>query len=461
MTRLSAVDICRIIVDDFLKSSWSCIEAIVNRARSYSAKTEKYFSFFRFEGNSRIGEPWNNSHFFLRSSVEYSNPQLTVEEVQGIIAARLLEVSGNHFCQYELRQPDAAEVAQICEEAKKPLKGKIVAYLLNTDDIEPDRYSMNPLKESIDSSGQSAFPSANVKTDSLRIDQKFAQKYEGSLICQSELERINHFMTLCGSSYTDTVDATKYDHLKSLSEVFGIDLCLPSLRMPLAMLQNEKQDGFLHGIIKEAHRDFEAIERVYNCMGRSTKNLSTLLTIPHSTKGYGSKRAVRGRLYFDGSKFKNAKVDYKTTLLYPNAIDPSDISVAKADDSFTIEGEKIVNYDFRVTPSSPQFFLYSLASPENAVIWHGIGAFGAAELLKSYTTTRVACAKGILIQSAQQTADMQVPLQFNLIPKHIWFHPVHRNIDASIGCIKDLKFLADLGMKIEHLPEDQYIRKLG
>jgi len=41
----------------------------------------------------------------------------------------------------------------------------------------------------------------------------------------------------------------------------------------------------------------------------------------------------------------------------------------------------------------------------------------------------------------------------------MWFHPVHRNIDASIGCVEDLKFLADLGMKMEHLSTELYLRK--
>jgi hypothetical protein len=54
---------------------------------------------------------------------------------------------------------------------------------------------------------------------------------------------------------------------------------------------------------------------------------------------------------------------------------------------------------------------------------------------------------------------VRTPLQFNLVPKHMWFHPTHRNIDASIGCVSDLKFLADIGMKMEHLSTDQYIRK--
>jgi hypothetical protein len=196
-------------------------------------------------------------------------------------------------------------------------------------------------------------------------------------------------------------------------------------------------------------------------MGRSVKNLTTLLTIPHSSKGYASKRAARGRIYFHESKLKNIKVDYKTTQLYPNAIDPNDVSVAQGDDSFTVEADKLINYNYKETPSSPQFFLYSLASPEDAVLWHGIGAFGASELLKSYTTTRYACKKDSLIKDLREKYGItaKTPLQFNLVPKHMWFHPIHRNIDASIGCVQNLKFLADLGMRVEHLQTEQYIRK--
>jgi hypothetical protein len=230
--------------------------------------------------------------------------------------------------------------------------------------------------------------------------------------------------------------------------------------MPLTVLSEEKTDGLLHHIIRETHSGYESIERVYKCMGRSMKNLTTLLTVPHSSKGYASKRAVRGRIYFDGAKLKSIKVDYKTAPLYPNAIDPGDVSVAKADDTFNVEGNKLVNYDFKETPSSPQFFLYSLASPENAVLWHGIGAFGASELLKSYATTRVACAKDLIVKGLSEKHEVatKIPLQFNLVPRHMWFHPVHRNIDASIGCVQNMKDLADLGMKMEHLQTDQYIR---
>jgi len=456
-----SIDLSRIIITDFLKSSWSCVEAIVKELSTFKEERRASVPLFCFKDGQRIDVNMEGNHFFLRSSVEYSNPQLTVEEVQGIIAARILEVCSNYFHQNGLHQPDEKDINALCEIAKKPTHGTVVAFLLNTDDIEPDRYSMNPMKESIANSGQSALPAANVKTEGLEIDQKFVQKYDGTLICKSEVEQIAQHLAFCGSSYMNLVDAVKYESLASLSSSFGIDLSLYSMRLPLALLNKEGTDGLLHYVIKETHADYEAIECVYRCMGRSMKNLTTLLTVPHSKKGYGSKRAARGRIYFEGAKLKSIKVDYRTALLYPNAVDPSDISIAKADDSFTVEGEKLTAYSYSETPSSPQFFLYSLASPEDAVLWHGIGAFGASELLKSYTTTRQACAKDLLVKGLNEKygTATKVPLQFNLDPKFMWGHPVHHNIDASIGCVANLKDLTDLGMKMEHLPTDQYIRK--
>lgn len=452
-------DNCRIIVEDFLKSSWPCVEAIVEELSAFEHREQKTCLYY-FKNGRREDVNFDGSHFFLRASVEYSNPQLTVEEVQGIIAVRLLEVCGNYFHSGGLHTPDARDVDTICALLKKPPEGRIVPFLLNTDEIEADRYSMNPLKESIVTSGQSAFSCAHVKTEALTIDQNFAQKYNGSLICKNEIETIaKHLHSY--NNYVDMVDAVKYEELENLSEPSGINLHVYSMRMPLSILEKETHAGLLHYVIEKAHTDYETFECVYRCMGRSMKKLTTLLTVPHSSKGYSSKRAARGRVYFDETRLKSVKVDYRTVLLYPNAIDPADVSAAKADDSFTLEAEKLTNYDYRQTPSSPQFFLYSLASPENAVLWHGIGAFGASELLKSYTTTRLACAKDLLIGglNAKYGITTKMPLQFNLVPKFMWFHPVHRNIDASIGCIEDLRFLADLGMKMEHLSTEQYIRK--
>jgi len=454
-------DLSRIIVEDFLKNSWPCVEALVQELATFKGDNRPSVHLYYFKNGHKEEATFDGGHFFLRASVEYSNPQLTVEEVQGIIAARLLEVCGNHFYYYGLHQADRKDIDQICEMLNNPSQEIMVSFLLNTDEIEPDRYSMNPLKESIVNSGQSAFPCAAVKTESLAIDQNFAQKYNGALICKDEIGLIARHLQTCNNSYVDMVDAVKYEQLENLSKLFGINLCVYSMRMPLTALEKETTDGLLHNIIKETHADYQAVECFYKCMGRSMKNLTTLLTVPHSAKGYASKRAARGRIYFEGTKLKNLRVDYKTTLLYPNAIDPSDISIAKADDSLAVSGERLVNYNFKETPSSPQFFLYSLASPENAVLWHGIGAFGASELLKSYTTTRLACAKDLLIKDLNKKYGIttKIPLQFNLVPKYMWFHPVHRNIDASIGCVQNLRDLANLGMKMEHLSTDQYIRK--
>jgi hypothetical protein len=180
---------------------------------------------------------------------------------------------------------------------------------------------------------------------------------------------------------------------------------------------------------------------------------TTLLTVPHSTKGYGSKRAARGKLHFEGTKLKSATVNYRTTQLYPNEIDPEDVSIAKAEDSFTVPGEKLADYSFSETPSSPQFFLYSLGSPENAVLWHGIGAFAAPKLLRSYMSVRVSCRREQLIKDLRQKYGVwtEVPLQFNLVPDFMWVHPVHRNIDASVGCVENLSVLVHRGMKLEYL----------
>ncbi|MCW3987685.1 MAG: hypothetical protein NWE87_05160, partial [Candidatus Bathyarchaeota archaeon] len=98
----------------------------------------------------------------------------------------------------------------------------------------------------------------------------------------------------------------------------------------------------------------------------------------------------------------------------------------------------------------------------DAVIWHGIGAFGASQLVKSYTTTRVACAKKLVFKDLQEKHRMnpKIPLQFNLLPKNMWAHPIHDNIDASIGCVDNLQDLAAMGMRIALLPTQKYVREL-
>jgi hypothetical protein len=448
-------DLCRTILEDFLKNSWSCVKVLIERIASYKKeKNRKAVSLFqRTKNNQKVNKTFEGNTFFLRSSVEYSNPQLTLEEVQGIIGARMLETCGNYFTKYGLNQPDVSDIAEICEELKKPSGGPIVAFLLNTDDIEPDRYSMNPLRESILASGQSAFSVAYVKTEELEVDQQFVSKYQGNLICRHEVEHINHHLENAKGSYLDFVDSAKYAQMEELSEEFGIDLKLYALRMPIATLQAESKDGLLHHSISEVHRDYDSVSQAYNCMRRSMTKRTTLLTVPHSKKGFSSKRAARGKLYFEGAKLESVRVKYQNTLLYPNEIDPDDVSIAEADDSFTVAGEKLADYSFLETPSSPQFFLYSLGSPENAVLWHGIGAFAAPKLLQSYLSVRKVCKRGQLFKDLQEKYGIKpdAPLQFNLLPEGMWVHPVHRNIDSSIGCVENVADLARRSMRLEHL----------
>jgi hypothetical protein len=448
-------DYCRFLLDDFLKTSFSTVKVLVEGATgSKGRNSSRKITLFQYVNGKKVSIPFSDERFYIRGSVEYTNPQLTVEEVQGIVGTRLLETCANYFYEHGLRQPDEGDVAAIVELLKKPTQGYIVPFLLNTDDVEADRYSMNPLKRSLVDSGQSAFPAAYVKTDQLKIDESYVKKYDGTLISQKEVELITESLQHSNGSYLDLVDLIKYSQLKDLSIFFGMDLSLYTLRMPLSTLQTEDKDDLLHYIIRESNRDYASIEEAYTCMGRSMKKRTTLLTVPHSKKGFGSKRAARGKLHFENGKLLDASVKYQTTKLYPNAMDPEDIAVAVCEDNFAVPGEKLVDYSFAETPSSPQFFLYSIGSPEDAALWHGVGAFAAPQLLKSYRSGRIACREGKLIKNLSEKYKIivDVPLQFNLAPAGIWSHPIHRNIDASIGCVEDLPDLAHRGMKLEYLP---------
>jgi hypothetical protein len=447
-------DFCKVLLEDFLKSSFNTVKVLVEGAKAAKEqKTNRKVTLCRCVNGKKTVVTFFDERFYLRGSVEYTNPQVTVEELQGIIATRLLEASANHYLEGGIHEPNADDVAAIAEALKKPPEGFILPYLLNTDDVEPDRYSMNPLKQSIIDSGQSAFPAVNVKTDRLKIDEAYAKKYGGSLISEKETELITATLEESTGSYIDFVDSIKYGQIEEMSGVFGMDLSLYTLRLPLTMLQSEGKDGILHYVISQSHQDYASIEAAYACMGRSMTKRTTLLTVPHSKKGFGSKRAARGKLHFEEDKFLNAKVKYQTTALYPNDVNEKDVAMAVCDDEFTLSADKLADYSYAETPSSPQFFLYSMGSPEDAAIWHGIGAFSSSQLLHSYTSARIACKEGRLIKdlNSKYNVRLGVPLQFNLAVEGMWSHPIHHNIDASIGSVEDMADLARRGMKLEYL----------
>jgi len=447
-------DYCKLLLEDFLQNSFSTAKVLVEGAtKAKSQKTNRNITRSRYVNCKRIPVPFTDERFSLRGSVEYTNPQVTVEEIQGVIGTRLLESCANYYCEHGLHPPNESDVKAIVELLKKPPTGYIIPFLLNTDDVEPDRYSMNPLRQSIVDSGQSAFPAANVRTDQLKIDESYLKKYDGSLISQKEATLIANNLHTCKGSYLDFVDSIKYAQLIEMGEFFGMDLSLYTLRMPISTLQTEGKNGLLHHIISESHQNYASIEQAYNCMGRSMSKRTTLLTVPHSKKGFGSKRAARGKLHFDNGNFLDTSVKYKTTALYPNAIDPEDIAFAGCDDDFTVTRQKLAEYDYIATPSSPQFFLYSMGSPEDAAIWHGVGTFGSTQLLQSYSAARNACMTGQLIRNLNTKYHVRlgVPLQFNMSADGMWSHPKHRNIDASIGSVEDLADLAHRGMRMEYL----------
>ncbi len=447
-------DYCCLLLADFLKSSWATVQTLVESVRVFKQENRsRQVTLFNYVNGKKVTVPFVGNRFFLRGSVEYTNPQLTVEEIQGIIGTRLLEVCSNYFEKKGLHKPESADISELCELLKKTPEGFIVPFLLNTDDVEADRYSINPLKHSIVASGQSAFPAANVDTSQLEIDDAFVKKYDGSLISKDEVELLSEELRNSSGSYLDFCDSVKYKQLEGLSKFFGMNLSLYALRMPLSTLQAEEKGGLIHYIIGECHHDYSAIEEAYTCMGRSMAKRTTLLTVPHSKRGYGSKRAARGKLHFEDGKLLDATVKYKTTKLYPNAMDPEDIAVAECNDSFIVTGDKLSDYSFKETPSSPQFFLYSIGSPEDAAIWHAVGSFASPQLLKSCSSARTACREGKLIKnlSDKYKISLNLPLQFNLAPEGEWSHPIHRNIDASIGSVEDLADLAHRGMKLEYL----------
>jgi hypothetical protein len=441
------------LIEDFLRQSRSAVDAVLMELHHFIGEEQGDLTFFIMEGNRRREVRLGKEHFFLRASAEYANPQLTLEELQGIIAARLLETCCSYMATNNVTEPSQSDLAGIAEMLRKPSQGTIVPFLLNTDDVEPDRYSINPLRASIAESGQSAFPSASVVTDKLSVDSSFLAKYDGSLVSRDDVASIEMHLKEGSASYLDFVDSVKYDMLRKTSEVLGIDLCIPTYRMPLDVLKNEKPGQPMHKLVQGSHHDYDTIGCIYELMGRNLgKRKTLLLTVPHSPKGFGSKRAVQGSIAFKQDRFDRIKVQYKTTLLYANELDKeeTDVSAARADDNFTVEAEKIVNYDYSQTPSSPQFALYDALSPEDAAIWHGIGVFGSMELIRSIVSVRSACLRKAVLSEVACRGN-KPPLQLSLLPDKMWRHPKYGNIDASVGCVQDVAGLMNTGICVEPL----------
>ena len=451
----------RELVSHFVEESREAIRHLYLAARSHKGIDELQPDFYTFEGAQRKPFHAPAGCFFLRTSTEYSNPQLALFDLQGILTSRLLESTASFMLAHESSEISSEDYAEILEKLAAPSSGLITPFLLNTDESEPDRYSMNPFRESIVASGQSAFPSFNVKMNGLMLDPNFVSKYKGTLIDESEAGWLDDARSQFPSDvYTDFIDSVKYQQLQTLSEQTGIHLSIPAMRMPLTRMKDEVYGKYLKRIIELEHRDYETLRRMYRLMGRNLRKHKTLLlTVPHSPKGAASKKAGRGRLNLDGEKFTGITVQYTTTPLYPNEIDPADTAIAKVEEEIHVESSRILNYDFDVTPSSMQFAIYGMLSPEDAAIWHGIGEFQGEEIVKSYISVHEACVTEQLFTEIPIPC-RGTPIQFDLDGANLMRHPAHGNTDASIGTVPDLGALITKTTRLDVLPVENYIRTI-
>lgn len=447
------------LIAHFVEESREAIRHLYLAARSHKGTDELQPDFYTFEGTERKPFHAPAGCFFLRTSTEYSNPQLVLFDLQGILTSRLLESTACFMLAHETPEIKQEDYSEILERLAAPSSGLITPFLLNTDESEPDRYSMNPFRDSIVTSGQSAFPSFNVRMSGLKLDSNFVSKYKGSLITEREAAWVENARSQFPSDvYIDFIDSVKYNQLQALSERTGIHLTIPAMRMPLTRMKDPVYGQYLRRIIELEHQDYETLRRMYRLMGRNLRKHKTLLlTVPHSPKGAGSKKAGRGRLNLEGEKFTGVTVQYTTTPLYPNEIDPADPAIARVEDEVYVESSRILNYDYDLTPSSMQFAIYGMLSPEDAAIWHGIGEFQGEEIVKSYISVHEACVTEQLFTEIPIPC-RGTPIQFDLDGANLMRHPVHGNTDASIGTVPDLGALITKTTRLDVLPVENYIR---
>jgi len=438
------------LVKSFLETARAAVDSLVQTLSSYEKPPGDEVALFIMEAQRRRDVSFKRDHFFLRTSTEYANVQLTLEDLQGILEARLLEVSGNYISEHGLTRLERADYEAMAENLRRPPQGRIIPFLLNTDDVEPDRYSVNPLRASLSETRQSAFPAANVRMQGLRLDPRFAAKYEGSLLSAREAETIEDRLRAEEQrTYVDFADALKYEELSRLSDRLGIHLSIPALRMPLEPLRAEKSEGPLHRLIQESHKDYSTIAELYALMGRNVRKRKTLLlTVPHSPEGFGSKKAAEGQLVLNERGLERIEVRYRTARLYPNEVDRNDVSFAEANGNVTVGASSIHEYSFAATPSSPQFALYSLLSPEDGAIWHGVGRYAGTEVVRSYASIHESAGRVLAGLPGWRPL---APLNLNLAPGRMWVHERYRNIDASVGCVEDLVGLLRSSAALEPL----------
>jgi hypothetical protein len=428
------------LLSEFFHKSRPSIDALAEAIRVPGPSTKPATPMFRFEGDQARSFSYPPSAFLLRTSVEYANPQLTLEELQGILLSRLLEASSAFVANHPASTPGPSDLREMLVSLERPPRGPVVPFLLNVDDIEADRYSVNPLRRSIVESGQSGRAVADVRTDGLEVDSAFFRKYSRSLVAPQDLEDIEaHLHGGTSGRYVDFVDATKYEQLRRLSERWGIDLTIPALRMPLSTLAAETPSGSLHRLIAATHKNPESLARIYRLFGRNFDHNRTFLpAVLHGRDGSASKRIAKGQYLMRDGAPSSLRVTYSSGPLYPNEVDREDVAQARATATVEASWEELANFDYRKTPASPQFALYTLFSPAEGAIWHGVGTYAGSQIVRSYTALRHACGAAEPFEGVFAGCRPD-PLQFDLVAESMLRHPDFGNIDASVACVDDLE----------------------
>lgn len=450
----------RLLVELF-RTSRPSIEALAAKLRAEEERSHRNLPLFRYEGSRRIRVSAPPSAFYLRTSVEYASPQLTLEELQGILLARLLEVAGAFVADHPHADPEPSDIRAMRSALERPPTGRVVPFLMNVDDIEADRYSVNPLRRSIVESGQSAKAVAEVRCAGLALDDRFLRKYSGSLVTAEDAAEIRTFLQAEEiERYVDLVDATKYAQLARLSGRWGIDLGIPALRMPLTVLEAESTSGPLHRLISAVHAGPDSLARIYDYFGRSFRHNPTFLpVIPHAPDGSASKRLASGGYRLHDHVPTGVRVSYGSRPLYPNEVDPSDVAWATAEATVEVPWTRLTRYDYRATPASPQFALYMLLSPEDGALWHGVGRYAGAQIVRSYTAFHAACHRGEPFEGVSLECRPD-PLQWDLVADSMLRHPVFGNIDASVTCVPHLEEGAIRSVVLRVLADPLGVRSL-
>lgn len=397
--------------------------------------------------------------FLLRASTEYSNPQLTVEECIGIVNARLLATCVNVLVISGNKELGEGHINAICQALENGDEGPVIPFLMLTDDIEPDRYSINPLRESLYDTKQTAVPVANVETDGLALDLTFLEKYRHLLVTDADAALILKYLEDAkpGGKYVNFIDTCKYSQLATLSGILKLDLCLPATRMPLEVMDEEAKigGGPIHEMVSTLYASVDSLRRAYDVMGQSMNQFFLTVPMPDLV---GSKKLAKGMVVVENNKIIKIKSTHiKKTPLYPNEVDIEDISYAiccHKKRKVEIPIEELVKFDFKKTPLSPQFALYMTQSPENGAIWHGVGDFQNKALVRSYTSMHNAFPE---LFPGLEKPHPGIPLQFDmteLASEKVLARMPFRNIDASVGCLTQANLEAVLMDAVKVAPID-------